>query len=147
MNPSGTAPDNAVSGVYLREAVAVGAVSSVATLPLHLVLPHEVSVAMAAVVLAVIGAIYIGFALMEPSLRVVVVEGSVGTTFIGFALLGLLWWSFAIPIAYALHGAWDLLHHRNRNFRELARPPRWYPPFCVTFDWIFALGISLVWLL
>lgn len=93
-----------------------------------------------AVFLAVIGAIYAGFAFADGRLPIVILELSVGTGFIVLALLGL--WQAPVFIAAGLflHGAWDLAHRPRAIPTKL---PAWYPPFCAAFDFIFA-GLFLL---
>ncbi|MDF0489940.1 hypothetical protein PX554_17530 [Sphingomonas sp. H39-1-10] len=67
----------------------VGIVLSLATLPLHLVLDARQSVDLSAIVVAVIGAIYVGFALQRGSVVQTVAEALVATGFVTVALAGL----------------------------------------------------------
>jgi chromate transport protein ChrA len=97
----------------LRSAALVGAGLSLGSLPVHLVLPHEWSVQLAAVLLAVIGAVYVGFALQKGSPRQIQTEILVATAFLALALGGMWWRPWLIPLAYVLHGAWDWAHHHR----------------------------------
>lgn len=129
-----------------RLAVLVGIVGSVATLPLHLAVPHNFSVVLAAVVLIVIGAIYIGFSIMTETVAGIVGESVVATLFIAAGVAAMYGWWWMVPMGYALHGGWDLLHHARHLPAMLVRPPVWYPPFCAAYDWLFAVGITAIWL-
>src|SRR5215831_12115953 len=82
------------------------------------------AVAYHAVWLAVIGAIYLGFAFADGRPSIVILEMAVATGFL------------------ALHGCWDLLHRPRGITTKL---PSWYPPFCAAFDFVFAglfLGLA-----
>ncbi len=87
------------------------------------------------VCLAVIGAIYVGFAFLDGRVSIVILELSVGTIFIVLALLGVWQASLFIAVGLILHGFWDL-GHRPGAIRT--RVPTWYPPFCAAFDFVFA---------
>lgn len=91
------------------------------------------------VALAIIGAIYLGFALSDGRLSIMLVELFVGTGFIVFALLGLWWAPAFLAVGLILHGLWDLVH---RPGWVATRIPRWYPPFCAAYDFVFA-GVFL----
>ena len=93
-----------------------------------------------AVCLAVIGAIYVGFAFADGRLSIVVLELSVGTGFVVLALLGLWQAPVFIAAGLVLHGAWDLAHRPRAVTTKL---PAWYPPFCAAFDFVFA-GLFLL---
>lgn len=119
----------------------LGAMLAVATLPAHLLLPLHTSQELAAVMLALIAAIYVGFALSDGRVRIVAIEVSVALGFAVAVLVGLWVTPWAVPAATALHGLWDLAHHR----RVSTTMPRWYVPFCAVYDWIFASGLAAIW--
>ena len=123
-------------------AAAVGGALALATLPLHAVVSHAMSVMLAALMLAAIGAIYIGFALRDGRMRAMLTEGAVGGLFVVAAGVGLSVSAWVIPVAYAAHGVWDAAHHRHVD----TAMPRWYIPFCAIYDWVFAAGLALLWL-
>ena len=123
---------------------AVGLIGAVITLPLHLILPHALSVQLAAVIVAVIGAIYVGFALQAGSLLDQITESLAASVFLAAALIELWVNPWTIPVGYVLHGFWDFAHHRRGH--GLGPTPTWYPPFCAIYDWVFALGLTAIWL-
>jgi hypothetical protein len=92
------------------------------------------------VALAVIGAIYVGFAFSDGRLGIVILELAVGTGFVVLALLGLWLAPVFIAVGLVLHGVWDLAH-RPRGIKT--KLPAWYPPFCAAYDFVFA-GVFLV---
>jgi Family of unknown function (DUF6010) len=92
------------------------------------------------VALAVIGAIYVGFAFSDGRLPIVILELSVGTAFVVLALLGLWLAPVFLAVGLILHGFWDLAHRPRGITTKL---PAWYPPFCAAYDFVFA-GVFLL---
>jgi hypothetical protein len=128
--------------LWARSAGTLGGGLALATLPLHAVLPHQMSVALAALMLAAIGAIYVGFALRDGRTRAIATEIIVAALFFVAATIGLTVEPWAIPVACFAHGLWDAAHHRHVD----TAMPRWYIPFCALYDWVFAAGLALIWL-
>jgi hypothetical protein len=93
------------------------------------------------VALAVIGAIYLGFALSDGRLPIVILELSVGTAFVVLALLGLWLAPVFVAVGLILHGFWDLAHRPRGITTKL---PAWYPPFCAAYDFVFAGAFLLL---
>jgi Family of unknown function (DUF6010) len=93
-----------------------------------------------AVALTMIGAIYLGFALSDGRLPIVILEALAGTAFIVLALLGLWWAPVFVAVGLILHAFWDLAHRPRLVTTKI---PRWYPPFCAAYDFVFA-GVFLV---
>ena len=87
------------------------------------------------VALTMIGAIYMGFAFADGRVSIVILELSVATAFITLALLGLWVAPMFIAAGLVLHGFWDLAHRPNGVTTKI---PKWYPPFCASFDFVFA---------
>ena len=96
-------------------------------------------VAFHSVALAVIGAIYLGFALSDGRIGIIVLELIAGTAFVVLGLLGLWQAPVFIAIGLVLHAFWDLAH---RPSGITTRLPSWYPPFCAAWDFVFA-GVFL----
>lgn len=119
-----------------------GAALAAATIAMHFVIGRHAGVAAASVLVGMIGAVYIGFALADGRPRAVVIELLVGWAFGGAALAGLLWSPVAIVAALFAHGFWDLLHRRPG---ALAATPRWYVPFCAVYDFLAAAGLAFLW--
>ena len=115
---------------------------AVLSLPLHLVLPAETSVLLAALTLALIAGVYLGFAFIDGRLSVMVIELSVALAFAGAALAAAMSWPGWVAVAWAAHGLWDWAHHRER---VPTRMPRWYVPFCAVYDWVYAAGLLGIW--
>lgn len=114
----------------------------VLSLPVHFFLPLEWSQNVAATILAMIGGIYLGFAVQDGRGRVIAVEGSIATVFAFFAAIALATAPALLPAGYIAHGLWDAAHHRHRISTDL---PRWYIPFCALYDIITGLGLWLIW--
>ncbi len=99
-------------------------------------------VAYHAVWLANIAAVYLGFAFVDGRPSIAVLEIAVATGFVVLAFLG-FWLSPAfIAAGLFLHAFWDLVHQPRGITTRL---PRWYPPFCAAFDFVFAglfLGLA-----
>jgi hypothetical protein len=89
--------------------------------------------------LAVIGAIYMGFAFADGRLSIMIIELTAATAFVVLALFGLWVAPVFIAVGLALHGLWDIAH-RPRGITT--RMPTWYPPFCAAYDFVFA-GVFL----
>ncbi|WP_425228260.1 hypothetical protein [Sphingomonas sp.] len=131
---------NAIVG---RHPARVGAGLALASLPAHFALSSTASHQLAAIVLVLVAGIYVGFAVQDGRAKTIAIEGSIAIVFAAAALAGLWVSAWAIPAAYALHGFWDLAHHRH----VATAMPAWYVPFCAVFDWVFAAGLAAAWLL
>jgi hypothetical protein len=91
------------------------------------------------VALAVIGAIYMGFAFADGRLSIMIIELTAATAFVVLALFGLWVAPVFLAVGLVLHGLWDIAH-RPRGITT--RMPSWYPPFCAAYDFVFA-GVFL----
>ncbi len=92
-----------------------------------------------AISLALIAAVYIGFAVADGRRKVVAVEVSVATVFVlvgAAAVTGSLWVAVAGLVG---HGAKDLWQHRT----GFVNNTRWWPPFCLTVDWVAAVIVAV----
>ncbi|HZM08448.1 MAG TPA: DUF6010 family protein [Methylocella sp.] len=134
---------------FARSSTGIGAQLAVATIPLHLLLTKTQSEQFAAVLLAVIGAIYIGFGLQQGSRRQIATELTAAIVFIVAALAAI--WSalWIIPFAYVVHGIWDHAHHQGLKLASLYSKfvsiPAWYPPFCAVYDWVAVVSLAVIW--
>src|SRR5262245_31148749 len=93
------------------------------TMGIALLIPVEIARIVLAISLAVIGGIYLGFALAEDKLSSLAVESVQLVVFFLVALGGVTvsWWFLAG--GYFAHGLWDFAHH-PRGVRT--RVPAWY---------------------
>ena len=84
--------------------------------------------------LAVIAAVYVGFAVADGRAKVIAVESGVALAFVlvaAVAVTGSPWWLVA---GLAGHGLKDLWQHRS----HFVANTRWWPPFCMVVDWVVA---------
>lgn len=126
-----------------RYAIPLGAILSLSSLPIHLFLPNIWSHNFAAILLGLISGIYIGSALNSASSKTLIIECGFALFCLSMALLGAVYWVYFIPLAYVFHGFWDYLHHHLLQDNGI---PKWYINFCAIYDWIFAAGITLIWI-
>jgi hypothetical protein len=89
--------------------------------------------------LAAIAFIYIGFAVADGRLKVLVVESGVATGFVIIAAAAVTSTPWLLVVGLAGHGVKDLWQHRTR----FVAGTRWWPPFCLVVDWVVAAIISV----
>jgi hypothetical protein len=130
--------------LFAQWPLVTGIAIGVASLLPHVWLPEDASRAFAAVLIAMIGGVYFGFAVMRGTAVDQFVEFNVSSIFAAAGLLGLLYWPLLIPCAYLAHAGWDLLHH-NRARLALVAIPQWYVPWCAVIDVIIGLGLFVLW--
>ena len=90
-----------------------------------------------AVGLAVIAFVYIGFAVADGRVRVIVVECVVAMSFVLVATAAIVGSAWLLAIGFAAHGVKDAWQER----RQFVTGTRWWPPFCAAVDWVVALII------
>jgi hypothetical protein len=127
--------------VFARRPILTAIVIGVGSLLPHAFLPREVSLGLAATLIA---GIYLGFAVVNGSGRDQWVEFNVTSIFAVAGLLGMLYWPVLLPVAYLGHAGWDLAHH-NRARLSLVAIPQWYVPWCVVIDVIVGAGLFVIW--
>jgi hypothetical protein len=127
--------------IFVRSPASSGAFLAVATTPLLLLLSKTKSEQFAAVLLAFIGAIYVGFGLQTGTRTQIITEWTVALGFFGAAMVGLWVTPWIVPAA-VMRGFWDYAHHQNSR---LAPIPSWYPPFCAVLDWVAAAILTIIW--
>jgi hypothetical protein len=89
--------------------------------------------------LAVIAAIYIGFAVADGRAFVIAVESAVATAFVVVAAAAITGSPWLLVVGLAGHGVKDLWQHR----RQFVANTRWWPPFCLVVDWVVAAIIAV----
>jgi hypothetical protein len=94
------------------------------------------------VVMIVIASLYSLFAVMVGSTYTLVLESVFGAVFIAVAVSGFRWSLWAVVVALAAHGIFDLTHG---TFIANAGVPVWWPQFCLTYD--LTAAAYLAWLL
>jgi hypothetical protein len=87
--------------------------------------------------LAVIAAIYVGFAVSDGRTKVIAVETSVAFTFVVVSAAAITATPWLLVIGFAGHGAKDLWQHRT----HFVHNTRWWPPFCAAVDFVVAAVI------
>lgn len=119
-----------------------GLVLGVATIPVFLALPEALAQQWGALLLAMIGGAYVGFAARDGRPGANLIELAGGLAFAGVGLAGLQFNPLLIAAGYVGHGFWDLFHHRHGPY---AVTPHWYIPFCVVYDWILGIFLLIWW--
>src|ERR671911_482975 len=87
--------------------------------------------------LAVIAAIYIGFAVADGRPKVIAVETGVASGFVIIAAAAVTGTAWLLVIGLAGHGLKDLWQHRT----QFVANTRWWPPFCMVVDFVVAAVI------
>jgi hypothetical protein len=88
--------------------------------------------------LALIAAVYIGFAVADGRTKVIAVETCVTSVFVVLAALGATESGWLLVAGLAGHGLKDLWQHRT----GFVANTRWWPPFCATVDFVAAALIA-----
>jgi hypothetical protein len=86
------------------------------------------------VALALIAAVYVGFAVGDGRKAVLVVEIVVAFAFVLCATLAMASFPWLIVIGLVGHGLKDLWQHRT----QFVANTRWWPPFCLVVDVVAA---------
>jgi hypothetical protein len=118
-----------------------GLLLGVATVPVFILLPKPLAQQWGALLLAMIGGAYVGFAARDGRRSANIIELVGGLAFAAVGLAGLQLNPLLIAEGYVAHGFWDLFHHRHGPYADT---PHWYIPFCVVYDWIIG-AFLLVW--
>jgi hypothetical protein len=88
--------------------------------------------------LVVIASVYVGFAVADGRAKVIAVESSVTFAFVLVAATAVTGSPWLLVAGLAGHGLKDLWQHRS----HFVRNTRWWPPFCMTVDWVVAAIIA-----
>jgi hypothetical protein len=132
-----------LSGISRHNWRIIGGLLAIATLPLHWFSTPAESANSAAWAVAIIGAIYIGFAAVDGRKGVIGLEAAVAGLFALAAYATIAWNPWVAVGAFVAHGLWDLAHDHGID----TKMPRWYIPMCAFYDWVFAIGLTAIWLL
>ena len=89
--------------------------------------------------IALIAAVYIGFAVADGRPAVIAVEATVAGAFVVLAAAGVTGSAWLIVIGFVGHGLKDLWQHRS----HFVANTRWWPPFCMTIDFVAAAIIAV----
>jgi hypothetical protein len=88
--------------------------------------------------LVLIASVYIGFAVADGRRRVVLAEIVIASLFVIIAAVAATGPSWLLVVGLAVHGFKDLWQHRS----QFVANTRWWPPFCVTVDWVAAAVLA-----
>lgn len=88
---------------------------------------------------AIIAAIYIGFAVADGRSFVIATEVAVAAAFVVLAALAINAAPWLIVIALVAHGIKDTWQHRT----QFVANTRWWPPFCLVVDFVAAALIAI----
>ena len=92
-----------------------------------------------ALAIALIAAIYIGFAVADGRPHVIAVECGVAALFVILAAAAITLSPWLLVAGYFAHGCKDLWQHRT----HFVAGTRWWPPFCLAVDWTVAGIIAI----
>ena len=125
---------NPLAGRSLRAPILWGVVVGVlqAAVPLGLWWLDPATVY--ALSLALIAAVYIGFAVADGRPTVIAVEAGVAAVFVIVAAAGVTGPAWLLVVGFLGHGGKDLWQHRSHYVANT----RWWPPFCLVVDWVVA---------
>ncbi len=96
------------------------------------------------ITLAIIAAIYIGFALAERHAGNLLIEVVFAVAVIAIVFVGLAHSPYWLAAGLTAHGVWDLLHRHGHHVLGTREVPRWYPPACLVYDFPLAIFVALV---
>jgi len=90
--------------------------------------------------LVLIAAVYVGFAVADGRRHVLVVESLVAAAFVLLAAVATVGPAWLLVAGLLAHGVKDLWQHRT----GFVSGTRWWPPFCVTVDWVAGLLLAVL---
>jgi hypothetical protein len=90
--------------------------------------------------LALIAAVYIGFAVADGRPRVIAVEVAVAAVFVVVGAAGVTGSAWLLVAGFTGHGLKDLWQHR----RQFVANTRWWPPFCLVIDFVAAAILAVL---
>jgi hypothetical protein len=93
---------------------------------------------MLALTIALIAAVYIGFAVADGRPRIIAAEVSVASIFVIVAAIAVTASPWVLVGAFFGHGVKDFWQERH----QFVANTRWWPPFCATVDWVAAAILS-----
>ncbi|NBC24470.1 MAG: hypothetical protein GVX78_02520 [Bacteroidetes bacterium] len=113
------------------------------TIIIHLMLSERRGLELSSFLLVLIASIYYGFAFLSRHKKAMVIEIVVASVFVIMGISGLWFTPWILILGLVLHGLWDIAHHNNSI--KLAEIPKWYVPFCATYDWVIAIYLSFIY--
>ncbi|HYK71608.1 MAG TPA: DUF6010 family protein [Pseudoneobacillus sp.] len=91
-----------------------------------------------ALFLAYTACVYLGAALSDSRLNIILTETVVSIVIFACAYLGMVYSPFWVALGYLLHGTWDLFHHPKLISIKIVKA---FPPLCVVVDFSVAAFI------
>lgn len=91
-----------------------------------------------ALMVALIAAVYIGFAVSDGRTSVIIAESTVVAAFFIASTAAVAVTPWLVVALYLAHGAKDLWQHRT----HFVRGTRWWPPFCLAIDFTVAAIVA-----
>ena len=119
-----------------------GGVLAAITILVITLFPTDKAIDLLAILLAIISAVYIGFALADGRQKELWIELTAAAVTIILALAGLWITPYFLVIGYIFHGAWVIGHHPRLIQTRIVE---WYPSACVVYDWMIAAFIVFWW--
>jgi hypothetical protein len=107
-----------------------GAIQAASPLAIRWLEPATVQ----ALLLVLIAAVYIGFAVADGRPRIIAVETCVAGAFLLLATTAVTATAWLLVIGYTAHGLKDAWQERTHYVANT----RWWPPFCAAVDWLLA---------
>jgi hypothetical protein len=92
-----------------------------------------------AMMISLIAAVYIGFAVADGRPKVIALEISIVALFLVVAAAGVTGSPWLLVAGYAGHGLKDLWQERTQYVANT----RWWPPFCAAVDWLVAIVLGI----
>jgi hypothetical protein len=89
--------------------------------------------------LAVVAAIYLGFAVADGRVGVIAVESGVAFAFVVVSAAAVTGTPWLLVAGFLGHGCKDLWQHRTRFVANT----RWWPPFCMAVDLVVAAVVAV----
>jgi hypothetical protein len=89
--------------------------------------------------LAVVAAIYLGFAVADGRVKIIAIESSVAFTFVVVSAAAITATPWLLVVGFVGHGLKDLWQHRT----QFVANTRWWPPFCMAVDLVVAAVIAV----
>lgn len=122
-----------------RTPVLVGIAFGLAQAAAPLVIWWLTPSAVQSILLVLIAAIYIGFAVADGRPKVIAAESAVVAAFLTLAVAAVTSTAWLLVVGYAAHGAKDYWQHRTHFVRGI----RWWPPYCAAVDITLAIVLTI----
>ena len=118
-----------------------GVILAAATLVIPILLEDRAAFGFLAILLAMIAAVYLGFALADGRARTFAIECAGIVLFAGVATIALVTEEpVVLALGYFGHGLWDAAHHRRGLDTAM---PWWYVPACLGYDLVIGIYVLL----